>query len=291
MKTAAEPSPAFVLAQPPARRLHRRARTVIITALLLALLLAVYVGGALLDAEAGAADFQSKTLPPSLTHPFGTDFLGRDMLARTWQGLSLSIVVGTVASVVSALLALLVGVAAASGGGLLDHFLNWLIDLVMSIPHTVLLILIAFACGRGLTGVLIGIAATHWTGLARIIRAEVLQLRDRPYILAARKLGRSRWWIFRRHLLPHLLPQFLIGLILLFPHAILHEAALTFLGFGLPPEQPAIGIILAEAMRYLSSGFWWQAFFPGLSLLVVVLLFDRLGESLKLLLDPWQAEE
>ena len=114
----------------------------------------------------------------------------------------------------------------------------------------------------------------------------MLQLRQAPYVLAAGKLGISRLSIVRRHLLPHLLPQFLAGLILQFPHAILHEASITFLGFGLTPEQPAIGIILSESMRYLTTGKWWLALFPGLALAGVVMLFAVIGERLRILLDP-----
>jgi peptide/nickel transport system permease protein len=92
-------------------------------------------------------------------------------------------------------------------------------------------------------------------------------------------------------MLPHIFPQFLVGLILLFPHAILHEAALTFLGFGLPPEQPGIGIILSESMKYLSLGYWWLSVFPGLFLLATVLFFDRFGDSVRRLIDPHSAQE
>ena len=94
-----------------------------------------------------------------------------------------------------------------------------------------------------------------------------------------------------RHLLPHLLPQFAVGLILMFPHAVLHEAGITFLGFGLPPEQPAIGIILSESMRYLITGKWWLALFPGLMLISVVALFDVAGNSLRSVLDPASAQD
>ncbi|MBT9154903.1 MAG: Dipeptide transport system permease protein DppC [Firmicutes bacterium] len=94
-----------------------------------------------------------------------------------------------------------------------------------------------------------------------------------------------------RHLLPHLKPQLLVGFVLLFPHAILHEAAITFLGFGLSPHRPAIGVILSESMRHLSAGSWWLAFFPGLALLVMVRVFDILGENIRLLLDPRTAHE
>lgn len=271
--------------------LNRRKKTILFAILIFAVLLGVYLSGAFLSAELIQADFSQKGLAPSLKHPFGTDMLGRDMLVRTIKGLSVSIVVGVVASSVSAVIALIVGVIAATGKSWLDHLMNWLIDLVMGIPHTVLLILISFACGRGLKGVLIGVAVTHWTGLARIIRSEVLQIRSQQYIEVSKKLGHSSWWITVHHILPHMVPQFLIGLILMFPHAIMHESGLTFLGFGLSPEQPAIGIILSESMKYISAGMWWLAFFPGLMLVIIVLLFDRLGENLKKIIDPYSAHE
>ena len=238
-----------------------------------------------------AADFSRKNLAPSWEHLFGTDWMGRDMLLRTIKGLSISITVGLVGSGVSAVIATIVGIVAATGSKGLDSFINWLIDLVMGVPHLVLLILISFVCGKGLTGLLIGLAVTHWTSLARLIRSEVLQIRSQQYIAVSRKLGHNSGWILIRHILPHMVPQFIIGLVLLFPHAILHESSLSFLGFGLPPEQPAIGIILSESMKYLSSGMWWLAVFPGLLLLLLVLLFEKLGDNLRRLLDPYSAHE
>ena len=273
------------------RILNRRKKTILFAILIFAVLFGVYLSGTLLSDELIQADFSQKGLSPSLKHPFGTDMLGRDMLVRTIKGLSVSIVVGVVASSVSAVIAVIVGVIAATGKSWLDHLMNWLIDLVMGIPHTVLLILISFACGKGLKGVLIGVAVTHWTGLARIIRSEVLQIRSQQYIEVSKKLGHSSWWITVHHILPHMVPQFLIGLILMFPHAIMHEAGLAFLGFGLSPEQPAIGIILSESMKYISAGMWWLAFFPGLMLVIIVLLFDRMGENLKKIIDPYSAHE
>jgi len=273
------------------RHLNRRSTIGLMCGVILLLLVGLYIAGTLMDETLLKADFTQKGLPPSAEHPFGTDLYGRDMLARTVKGLSLSLFVGVVASCVSAVLALIIGIVAATGKSWLDHFLNWIIDLTMGIPHTILLILIAIAVGRGLQGVLIGIAVTHWTGLARIIRGEVLQIRSRQYITASHRFGKSGQWIAIHHILPHMIPQFFIGLILLFPHAIMHESGLTFLGYGLSPETPAIGIILSEAMRYLSAGMWWQAFFPGLSLVIVVLLIDKLGESIKLVLDPTSAQE
>jgi peptide/nickel transport system permease protein len=271
-------------------RLSRRKFTLFIFVVAAFFLIAVFVAGLLTVPAAYDVNFQEKNLHPDLRHPFGTDWLGRDMLARTLKGLSMSIIVGVSASAVSTVMALVLGVAAATFGRKADTAVTWVVDLFLSVPHMILIILISIAVGKGFTGVLAGVAATHWTSLTRVIRAEVLALRSQPYITAARALGKGPLWIGRRHILPHVFPQFMRALILLFPHAILHEAAITFLGFGLSPEQPAIGVILSESMQYLTAGMWHLAFFPGLCLLVVVLLFDALGENLRILLNPNTAQ-
>ena len=273
------------------RRPNRRAVFGIVCILIFCILAGLYIVGSTLDERLLEPDFKLKNQPPSMAHPFGTDFLGRDMFVRTIKGISLSMYIGLIASAAASIIALAVGIVAATGKNRFDHFLNWLIDLTMGIPHTVLLILIAIALGRGITGLLVGLSLTHWTGLARIIRGEVLQIRSRQYITASRNFGKSGFWIAIHHILPHIIPQFFIGLILQFPHTIMHESGLTFLGYGMPPETPAIGIILSESMKYLSAGMWWLAFFPGLALVIVVLLIDKLGESLKLIMDPISAQE
>jgi peptide/nickel transport system permease protein len=145
--------------------------------------------------------------------------------------------------------------------------------------------------GGGATGVIIGVGLTHWTSLTRVVRAEIKQINTQDYIHISRNFGKSNWWIARKHILPHLVPQFLLGMILVFPHAILHETSVTFLGFGLSPHEPAIGIILSESMRYLAAGYWWLAFFPGMSLLIVVLAVDVIGENLGKIMDPRKAHE
>lgn len=273
------------------RSLNRRKKLLLLTVWMGVVFFGIYGLGILIPEEWVAGSFLSARQPPSLAHPFGTDALGRDLLLRTLKGLSVSTTVGLIASGVSAVIALLVGIAAATGSRWMDGAISWLIDLVMGVPHTILIILISFAMGRGLKGLLVGIAATHWCSLARLIRGEVLQLRSQQYVAVSRKLGKSSGWILIYHLLPHLLPQFFVGLVLMFPHAILHEAAISFLGFGLPPEQPAIGIILSESMGYLSAGLWWPAVLPGLTLVLLVLLVDNLGEQLQSLFDPSSAQE
>lgn len=270
------------------RKLNHRTKAILFAVLLTVVFGIIYACGMMISEDAVLGSFMDAKQAPSMEHIFGTDALGRDLFLRTLKGLSVSITVGLVASVISAVIAVLVGIAAATGSKFVDNMINWVIDLFMGVPHTILIILISFAMGRGLKGLLIGIAATHWCSLARLIRGEVLQLRSQPYVAVSRKLGKSSGWILIHHLLPHLVPQFFVGLVLMFPHAILHEAAISFLGFGLPPDQSAIGIILSESMRYLSTGMWWTAVLPGLTLVLIVLLVDKLGDYLRMILDPYR---
>lgn len=276
----------------PVQRSRGNRATTLVACIVAACALAIVVAaGLVLYSQATVTDFTAKNLAPSLAHPFGTDWMGRDMLLRTLAGLSTSVLVGLLAATVSSVIALVLGCAAALGGKRVDAVISWLIDLMMGIPHIVLLVLISYAIGKGFWGVTIGVAVTHWPSLARVVRAEVLQCRESKFVEVARKLGQSPARIALHHMVPYVLPQFVVGLILLFPHAILHEAAITFLGFGLPPEQPAIGVILSESMSYLSTGAWWLAVFPGLALMATVLLFDVAGQSLRKLVDPHTAQK
>ncbi|MDR1247793.1 MAG: ABC transporter permease [Treponema sp.] len=267
-----------------------RRRTLRVIAAAAILLAAVFAAGLMVKPERYAVDFTIKNRPPTPAHPFGTDWLGRDMFFRTLKGLSPSMVIGLFASLVSSLIAVALGVMAAAAGRRTDSFILWLVDLFQGMPHLIFLIFVCILLGRGFQGIMIGVALTHWPPLTRLIRAEIISLKNRQFIISARSLGSSALRTAIGHFTPHILPQFIVGVILMFPHAILHEAAITFLGFGIPPEEPAIGIILSEAMRYITSGYWWLAFFPGASLLVIVLLFDRLGHNLERLLNPASAQ-
>ena len=212
--------------------------------------------------------FDARLAPPSVDHWLGTDALGRELWARTLAGLLSTLIALSLAAI-------------ATLSARLDALVSLLIDTLLSVPHLILLMLIAFALGGGTQAVIIAVAVTHWPSLARVLRAELWQLRQAPYVRISRALGKSRWFVLHGHLLPHLIPHCLVGALLLFPHAILHEAALTFLGFGLSPSQPAIGVLLADAMRYLSGGYWWLGVFPGLGLLLMVLGFERLSSHLR----------
>ena len=280
-----------VLHLPRRRRAVGRKRVVASCITAAALLIAIVVAGRLLVDAATTADFTQKSLVPSLEHPFGTDWMGRDMLARTVVGLSTSVLVGLLAAFASSVIALVLAAVAALGGRRADAVVTWFVDLFMGIPHVVLLVLVAYACGKGFVGVAIAVAVAHWPSLTRVLRAEILQCKQSSYVAHARKLGQSPARIAITHMVPYVLPQYIVGLILLFPHAIMAEASITFLGFGLPPDIPAIGVILSESMSYLSAGMWWLAVFPGAALIVCVMLFDIVGTNVRRIVDPHSTQE
>lgn len=270
---------------------NRRKLVAVVTVSAVIYLAGIFLWGMFMDSSAYSVHYENKFLPPGKEHLFGTDFMGRDMFYRCIKGLSNSLVIGVLAAAFSSVLALILGIVSAVFGGLADKIINWCVDLCMGLPHLVLLILISFMLGKGTKGVTIAVALTHWPSLTRIVRAEVMQVRDSYYVQAAYKMGKSRIHVSVTHIVPHVLPAYLIGLVLLFPHAIMHEASITFLGFGLPAEMPAIGIILSEAMNHIATGKWWLALFPGLMLLIAVLLFDAIGENLKKLMNPGSGNE
>ena len=265
-----------------------RTKTLIIIGLAALVIISIFVSGYFIRDI--PSNFINANQMPSLEHLFGTDWMGRDMFQRTVAGLGLSLMVGFIASVVSTFISIILGLF-SSFNRFADECVAGIIDLFGSIPHILLIILVSIMFGGGVYGVIMGVGLTHWTPLARVLRSQVKEIRTNEYISLAENLGRSKVWIAIKHIFPLIISQIIVGIILMFPHAIMHEAAITFLGFGLPPHEPAIGVILSESMNYLSSGYWWLAFYPGMSLLIVVLLFDLIGENVEKLLNPETAQE
>lgn len=280
MSAATEPS----CAQParlhtPYKRAARRGT------LALALLAAILLGAQLLPGEALSIDATARALPPQPAHLMGTDLLGRDIAARTLAALAQSVQIGLLAAGASTGVAVLLGLG-ATFGRLADHAVGVLTELALGLPHFVLLIMIAFATGGGTTGVIVAVALTHWPRLARVLRHEAQTIAASDYVAISRALGRSRLWVARHHLAPHLLAQIVAGFIVIFPHAILHEAGLSFIGLGIEPHLPSIGVMLSESLREIMAGHWWVAAAPGLGLMLVALAFERFGEALRQVSDP-----
>lgn len=261
------------------RSLQRRG--LMVTALFAAILL-----GALFIPEGGPpVSALTRSLPPSLAHPLGTDALGRDMAARTLAALAVSIRVGLFAALISTLLAVALGLAATVSRSA-DRLVGIATEMALGLPHFVLVMLVAYAAGGGMVGVILGVGLTHWPRLSRVLRHEAQGIAASGFVEVSRGLGRGPLWIARHHLAPHLLPQIVAGFVLIFPHAILHEAGLSFTGLGIPPHLPSIGVILSESLRAVTAGHWWLAVFPGLGLMAVALAFELFGESLRRAADP-----
>lgn len=275
-----------VLHDPHRERAFSLRRALLTCAAAVALFAAVVVCGRILAGSASSTDFTAKFYPPSPAHPFGTDWMGRDMLARTVAGLSTSLLLGLAAALVSGVIAFALAAVSVAGGPWADRVVGFCVDVCQGMPHLILIILISYALGRGALGVCAGVALTHWPQLCRVLRAEMQRSLGSPHVAIARRLGRSWPRVVLDHVLPATAAQLVTGLVLLFPQAILHEASVTFLGFGLSPEQPSVGVVLAESMTYLTAGYWWLALIPGACLLMLVLVLDRAGNAVKRLIVP-----
>lgn len=274
----------------PLSNMNLRTKTLLTIGIAISILVLVVISSLFINSGEILTNFSIMNQAPSFEHLFGTDWMGRDMFTRTLKGLGLSVQIGAGASILSSIIAVTLAFI-GSINKRLDSFIAWLVDLVLSVPHILLIILISIGLGGGALGVTVGVALTHWTSLTRILRAEIKQINTSEFVKLSEKFGKSRFWVAKKHILPLVITQIIVGTILIFPHAIMHEASVTFLGFGLSPHEPAIGIILSESMKYLATGDWWLALFPGLSLLVLVLLFDIAGENIKKILDPTSANE
>ncbi|WP_074259426.1 ABC transporter permease [Agromyces cerinus] len=224
---------------------------------------------------------------PNSEFLFGTDQLGRDVLVRLAYGAQVSILVGVLASIVASVIGIAIGTIAGFSGGVVDTVLSRTMDLVMSVPFLLCAIALVSVLGPSLSLSIAVIVFFSWTGLARVIRGQVLALRHREFVEAARSLGASRTSIMFRDILPNLVVPIIVYTTLMIPAAIVFEATLSFLGLGIVPPTPSWGNMLADAANgslYLVA--WWMVVVPGGALLALTLAFNLLGDGLRDALDP-----
>ncbi|MEV0115751.1 ABC transporter permease [Streptomyces sp. NPDC050844] len=264
-----------------------RSSAVIVAAVVLAVLLVP----PLVNLDEQAVDLAAKLQPPSWAHPIGTDDVGRDLLVRCVYGLRVSLLVGVVAAVVATAIGTAVGALAAASGGWVDRVVMRLVDVFSSVPHLLLGIFIVAMFRPGVWPVVVSVALTHWLSTARIVRAEVLSLRSRPYVDAAISGGASRLRVTVRHLLPGVLPQAGLAAVLMVPHAVWHESALSFLGLGLPTHQASLGTLVQSARGSLLAGDWWPTLFPGLFIIVPTLAIAGLAGAWRERINPRRRSE
>jgi ABC-type dipeptide/oligopeptide/nickel transport system permease subunit len=224
-------------------------------------------------------------LPPGTAHWLGTDQFGRDVLSRIIFGARISLAIGLFATGLAVVLGSLLGAIAGYVGGTADALIMRFTDMVMAFPRLVLLILIIALFEPSLAVIILVLGLTQWPGTARLVRGEVLSLREREFVQAARALGFGRARIIIRHLLPNVLAPVIVAATLGIGNTIVLEAGLSFLGLGVQPPTPSWGTLVADGRQSL-LGAWWIATFPGLAIVVTVLAFNLVGDGLRDALDP-----
>jgi peptide/nickel transport system permease protein len=239
-----------------------------------------------MDPEALSADVLAA---PSVTHPLGSDYLGRDILARVLHGVNTSLIVGAAVALMAAALGVVLGTLAGYHGGWVDTAIMRLADALLIIPTFFLVLSIAFVFGGQLVAVIILLGGTLWPQISRIVRAEVLTLKEEAFVLSARALGASDTKLMFREIVPNTLPPVIAMIALLASAGILTEASLSFLGVG-DPNVVSLGQMLTSGLEYATTA-WWVPAFPGSAIFTLVLLLNVLGDGLNVALSPrmWNA--
>jgi peptide/nickel transport system permease protein len=256
------------------------------TTLLLLIILFSFVGPVFYHASAYTPNLNAALAPPSAKFPLGTDSLGRNNLIRLMIGGQLSLEVGFAAAFVSMVIGVFYGLISGFVGGFLDVFLMRVVDVLYSIPSLFFLLFIDSVFKPSAFLLVFVIAMVSWFGVARLVRGEVLSLKQRDYVEAAHAVGASNLRIMLRHLLPNVMGVVLVSTTLQVANAILTVAGLSFLGLGLPPPTPNWGQMLSDSMNYMFQNAWWLIYPPGFAILFVELCVNFIGVSLHQAFDP-----
>ena len=231
------------------------------------------------------ANFDDAWQFPSLTHPMGTDSIGRDYFSRIVYGARISLIVGFVAQMISLLIGIPLGAIAGFVGGRADYLVMRLVDVMSVFPSLLFAILIMAWLGSGLSNVLFAIGITGWVGVCRLVRAQFLSLREADFVRSARSMGGSNTHIVVRHMLPNAISPIIVGLAMGIPQAIFAEAGLSFLGLGINPPTPSWGQMVSSHLPNVIY-YWHLALFPVFMIALIMLGFSLIGDGLRDALDP-----
>ena len=230
--------------------------------------------------DPGKIDVDSLLVPPSSEHLLGTDSLGRDLLSRMFYGARISLSIGLIAVGIATIIGLILGAVAGFYGGITESLIMRFVDILLCFPTFFLILAVVAILEPSIFNIMIIIGLTSWMGIARLVRAEILSLKEREFIQAARAIGASNFRIITYHLIPNAIGPVLVSATLGIAGAILLESGLSFLGLGVQPPTPSWGNILIEAKSTLGVA-WWITVFPGLAILVTILGFNLIAEGLK----------
>jgi peptide/nickel transport system permease protein len=265
------------------RRLRHERKALLGLAIVIVLAFIAVFGPALAPYEPDADDFELFAAP-SADHPLGTDSFGRDILSRMLAGTRISFTVGISVAVLSMVIGVTLGLLAGYFGGWLDSLISRFLDLLWAFPEIILAVGMVAVFGAGLKNIIVAIAVAYLDDFARVVRAEVLRLREEEYSLAARAMGASHTRIMLRHILPNTMAPIIVQATFAVGLGILAESGLTFLGLGVNPSTPTWGLIINEGRDFVRQA-WWISVFPGLAIMITVLGLNLLGDGLRDTLD------
>lgn len=230
-------------------------------------------------------DLANTSAAPSLSHPFGTDELGRDLFTRIVYGARISLMIGVIPALIAQAVGAAVGIVSGYCGGVVDHILMGVADVVLAFPSTLLALAIMYTLSGSLINLFIALSIVGWASTARVVRSLTLSLKEQEYVEAARSIGVRDSVIMIRHILPNCVPTLIVLLTLRIPDYILQEAALSFLGMGAQPPTPSWGLIATKGKEFLFSAPW-IGIMPGVFILITVLGFNFMGDGVRDALDP-----
>lgn len=231
-------------------------------------------------------ELENQFMPPSAEHLFGTDSLGRDVFTRTWLGARISLFVGLMAALIDFFVGVIYGGVSGYRGGRTDNIMMRIIEVLYGLPYLLVVILLLVVMGPSLTTIIIALTVTGWVGMARIVRGQVLQIKNYEFVLASKSFGAKTKRIIRKNLLPNTMGPIIVQMTLTVPSAIFAEAFLSFLGLGIQAPNASWGVMANDALGAILSGNWWTLFFPAFFISFTMFAFNVLGDGLQDALDP-----
>ena len=230
-------------------------------------------------------NYKAKLKPPSIEHPFGTDQLGRDQWTRIWYGTRISLLIGLVAALLNLFIGVIYGAVSAMIGGRVDAIMQRIIEILVGVPHLIIVILFMMILPPGVGTIVIAMSITGWVNMARLVRAQILKLKNQEFVMAAKLLGTSGWKMIMKHLVPNTVSVIVIQIMFAIPSAIFTEAFLSFIGVGLAAPKASLGVLINDGYKMLRAAPY-MLIYPALAIILIMVCFSILGDGLRDALDP-----